>query len=168
MKKGVILYYSWIGNTKAAAEVLQEATGYDLLRIEETKERKLGRIMSAAMCALFGRKSAVKPLGPIGQYDVVLLGTPVWAGKTPPAVNTFLSGADLTGKDVRVFFTLGDTRFPQKVLDSVAGRVQEKGGQVTDSIAIVTVWDPKTNEPTPASAMRGRILEWVGKWGAPG
>ena len=37
--------------------------------------------------ALIGLKSSIKPMDfSLGKYDRVFLGTPVWAGKTPPAV----------------------------------------------------------------------------------
>lgn len=41
-KNSAIVYYSWVGNTEVVAKEIQRLTGFDLLKIEEKKERKLG------------------------------------------------------------------------------------------------------------------------------
>ena len=58
-KNSVIIFYSWVGNTEAAAKAIQKITGYDLLKIEEKKERKHGNIMGAAMSAFLGFQSNI-------------------------------------------------------------------------------------------------------------
>lgn len=57
------------------------------------------------MTALLGLKSSIKPMDfSLGKYDRVFLGTPVWARKTPPAFNKFLSRAVFKGKNVWLFY----------------------------------------------------------------
>ena len=41
----------------------------------------------------------------LGDYDIVLLGHPIWAMTLPPVMSTFLSGHDLSGKVVAPFCT---------------------------------------------------------------
>lgn len=163
-KGGVIVFYSWIGNTKTAAQEIQASTGFDLLRIEEKKDRKPGKIMGAAMTALIGLKSSIKPMDfSLGKYDRVFLGTPVWAGKTPPAVNKYLSRAVFKGKNVWLFITKGDDKIPQKVIDSITTRIERKGGKVMDCFSVTTKWDPKTNIPTEAEEIRSSVQHWMEK-----
>jgi len=40
----------------------------------------------------------------------VILGTPVWAGKPSPAINTYLKMNNLSGKKVAAFFTKGQRK----------------------------------------------------------
>jgi flavodoxin len=163
-KNCVITYYSWIGNTKVVAEEIQTLTGFDLLKIEEKKERKLGKILGAAMSAFLGFGSSIKPMDfSLGKYDNVFIGTPVWGGKTPPAVNTFLSKASFKGKNVWVFITKADEKIQQKVIDSITNRIENKGGKVTDCLSLTTKWDPKANIPVTADEVRGSIQEWIEK-----
>ena len=41
----------------------------------------------------------------LSKYDLIFLGHPIWWGKLPPAVNSFLSAANLSGKEVAHFCT---------------------------------------------------------------
>jgi len=163
-KNGAIIYYSWVGNTKVVAEEIQRLTGFDILKIEEKKERNLGNIMGAAMSAFFGLRSSIKPMDyTLQKYDNVFLGTPVWGGKTTPAVNEFLRKASFKGKKVWVFITKADEKIPQKIIDSVTSRIEKKGGKVIDCLSLTTKWDPKTNIPMTVEEIRSSIHDWVEK-----
>nr|WP_154706101.1 hypothetical protein [Planococcus salinarum] len=50
----LIVYYSWIGSTEVVAKEIQRLTGFEIQRIEEKKNRKLGKIPGAAMGAFLG------------------------------------------------------------------------------------------------------------------
>lgn len=159
--KNVIVYYSWVGNTEVAAKELQNLTGFDLVKIEEKKQRKPG-MMGAAMGAVFGLKSALKPMDfAMDGCENVLLGLQVWAGKTTPAVNRFLSKASFKGSRVWLFVTQGDDQPPQKVFDSVTKRVEKKGGTVAGNTWVTTKWDPQTNTVTSQDVIKEKISEWV-------
>jgi flavodoxin len=163
-KKSAIIYYSWIGNTEVVAKEIQRLTGYDLIKIQEKKERKLGNIMGPALCALLGLQSNIEPLDfSLADYDNVYLGTPVWAGKTTPAINRFISKANFKGKNIWIFITKADEKVPQKVIDSVKRRIEKKGGTVMDCLSLTTKWDPKTNIPTSVEDIRSDIQVWIEK-----
>jgi flavodoxin len=163
-KNGAIFYYSWIGNTEVVAKEIQRLTGFELLKIEEKKERKLGNIMGAAMSAFLGFQSSIKTMDfTLKKYDNVFLGTPVWGGKTTPAVNKFISKANFKGKNVWVFITKADEKIPQKVIDSITRRVEKKGGKVIDCLSLTTRWNPKTNIPMTAEELRNNVQDWIEK-----
>lgn len=91
-KKILIAYYSRTGTTKIAAESLAQRLGADLEEIIDKKDRAgaLGYIFS-------GRDALRKLLTDIepfkkdpSQYDLVVLGTPVWAATIAPAIRTYL------------------------------------------------------------------------------
>jgi len=163
-KNGAIIYYSWVGNTKVVAEEIKRLIGFDILKKKKKKERKLGNIMGAAMSAFLGFRSSIKPMDyTLQKYDNVFLGTPVWGGKTTPAVNEFLRKASFKGKKVWVFITKADEKIPQKVIDSVTSRIEKKGGKVIDCLSLTTKWDPKTNIPMTVEEIRSSIHDWVEK-----
>jgi flavodoxin len=163
-KNGAIIYYSWVGNTKVVAEEIQRLTGFDILKIEEKKERKLGNIMGAAMSAFLGFQSSIKPMDyTLQKFDNVFLGTPVWGGKTTPAINKFLGKANFRGKNVWIFITKADEKMPHKVIESLTSRIEKKGGKVMDCLSLTTKWDPKTNIPMTVEEFRSSIQGWIEK-----
>lgn len=110
MKKMLIAYYSWSnGNTKAIAEALQKSTGADIVRIDtkqpysddyDTTVTQGKRETEKHFCP------EIKPLGvSLADYDVIAVGTPTWWYTMAPAVLTFLSENDFSGKTVIPFMT---------------------------------------------------------------
>jgi flavodoxin len=160
-KNGAIIYYSWIGNTKVVAEEIKRFTDFDIHEIEEKKQRKPGDIMGAAMSSFLGFQSNIKPMDfSLKKYDNVFLGTPVWAGKTTPAINRFIKKADFNGKKVWVFITKADDKVPIKVIESITNRIEKKGGKVMDWLSLTTKWDPKTNIPMTVEEFSKEIENW--------
>ncbi|MFH1693328.1 MAG: hypothetical protein ABH890_03490 [Bacillota bacterium] len=163
-ENNLIIYYSWVGNTEVVAKEIQNQTRFDIYKIEEKKERKFGSIMKAAMGAFFGYKSRLKSMDfSMKDYENIYLGAQVWAGKTTPAINKFLSKACFKYKKVWLFVTKGDENEPQKVYDSITKRIEKKGGQVVDRISITTQWDPKTNIPMVPHDVKDFIHDWLHK-----
>ena len=135
--KSLIVYYSCVGNTKVVAEEIRQQAGYDIRRIEETLPRQLKGIMWAAL----------------------------GAGKTTPAINSFLSRANFRGKKVWLFFTLASEQAPPKFIDSVTRRVEAKGGKVLGSLACISRWDPKANVPLKPEEAREKVRQWLAHMG---
>jgi flavorubredoxin len=71
------------------------------------------------------------------EYDLILLGTPVWSVKPAPAINTYLDKSNFKDKKVALFVTL---RFMggEKVVKILTEEIEKKGGKVIDSIIIKT------------------------------
>ena len=108
MKK-IIVYYSMLGNTEYAANKIAEATGADLLRIEPEKaypDKGAKKFIWGGKSAVFGEKPPLVPYDFKAQeYDLVILGTPVWASNITPPLRTFVcDNADaLKNKKIAVF-----------------------------------------------------------------
>lgn len=161
-QNSVIVYYSWVGNTGTAAKEIQSLTGFDIQKIEEKKSRKFGTMMSAAMGAVFGFKSGIKPMDfTLNGYDNVFLGVQVWAGKTTPAVNSYLAKASFKDKKVWLFVTMADDKTPQKFIDTITAKIEKKGGKVMDSMSVTTKWDPKENVVVSADAIKSAVKNWI-------
>ena len=118
MKK-VIVYYSYHGNTKSIAEMIQKSTGADIARIETvvSYDGDYNSVLTFIFNSVVnqgqdevnsGYCPKIKPLNiDLSKYDEVILGTPVWWYTFAPAMNTFLKENDLSGKTVYPFATNG-------------------------------------------------------------
>lgn len=127
--KHKIVVYSWTGNTAACAVALQKEMDIEASLLVEQKERAGSRgFASGGAQASLGLKTKVKELPDITDADVLILGMPVWAGTTPPAINTFLGSCSLEGKTVYAFITQAGTDVPQKLEKKLRKKVEGQGG----------------------------------------
>lgn len=108
----LIVFYSWSnGNTRRIAELLQKATGADILEID-TLEPYKGTHQQVVDQGLReteqGYMPPIKPLEKdLADYDIVAVGTPTWWYTMAPAVLTFLTENEFAGKTVIPFMTNG-------------------------------------------------------------
>ena len=90
--KLLIVYYSRSGQTRKIAELMGSKLKADIEEIHDHKSRKgvLGFIASGNE-AYLRKMPAIDPLkkDPT-QYDLVIVGTPIWAGNPSTPVRTFL------------------------------------------------------------------------------
>lgn len=107
--KTLIVFYSRDGHTKKVAETLAQEMKADLEEIIDFKNR---RGIIGWLCA--GRDAMKKNLTKIktgGQdpsnYDLVVIGTPIWGWTVVPAARTFLLQNKDKIKKVAFFCTLG-------------------------------------------------------------
>lgn len=112
MKKMLVVYYSWSnGNTKQIAEQIAKATGAELAEIDTVQPYtgSYDEVVDQGQREVnAGYKPEIKPLTVnIQDYDVIAVGTPTWWYTMAPAVLTFLSAQDFTGKTVIPFMTNG-------------------------------------------------------------
>ncbi|PTL39040.1 hypothetical protein C6Y45_07610 [Alkalicoccus saliphilus] len=166
VKNSVIVYYSWVGSTETVAEEIHRRTNFDMQKIEETTKRRFGKFAGAAMAAVIGLKSRIKPMDfELQDYENVFFGAQVWAGRTAPAVNNYLKKASFKNKNVWLFLTKGDEKIPQQVIDSITKRIEKKGGRVVDSMAVTSHWEPKTNIPLAPEEVQEPVEAWLKKEG---
>ncbi len=106
----LVIYYSLEGNTRFIAGQIAEATGADLLELKTLAEPPEGfkkyfwggrQVMTKEKPALasFEKDPAV--------YDLIFIGTPVWAFSFAPALRTFFSQVLLRGKKLALFCCSG-------------------------------------------------------------
>lgn len=109
--KTLIVYYSYLGNTKSIAEMIQKKTGADILRIETVVpyDNDYNKVVDQGQSEVNrGYCPKIKPLNiDPGQYDTIILGTPVWWYTFAPAMHTFLKTQDWKGKTIYPFATNG-------------------------------------------------------------
>ncbi len=106
--KSLVVYYSRTGNAKFVAETIAAEMGSDIEEIVDLKNRqgKLGW-MSAGRDATGGKDTKIAPTTKApADYDLVIVGTPIWAWRPSAAIRTYMGKTDLSGKKVALFFTM--------------------------------------------------------------
>lgn len=109
--KVLILYYSYLGNTKRIAEVIQKEIGGDIARIDTVVpyDSDYNKVVDQGQREVAeGYCPELKPLNlNLKDYDTIILGSPVWWYTFAPAMRSFLKQEDLTGKTIYPFATNG-------------------------------------------------------------
>lgn len=115
MSGTLVVYFSRTGRTERIALEIAAASGADIERIEERRGRSglLGYLRS-------GREAYRKQLVEIeppskrpSDYDLVVLGTPVWAGNVCSPVRAYVAAFKGTFKRVALFCTEGGSGAPR-------------------------------------------------------
>lgn len=112
-EKKLVIYYSLSGNTEYVADLIAKYAVADTLKIEllkELPEKGIGRILELIRFLFFRKMPEIKDITvDIDDYDVIYIGTPVWAGNMAAPMKTFFSKYKFLGKKVIVFCTAGKT-----------------------------------------------------------
>jgi flavodoxin len=109
--KTAIIYYSCTGNTALLAGMIKTVMNADVFEIktEDQKKRKGFALFFWGGSQVFRKiKPALQPL-PVdcNAYDLIILGTPTWAGSPAPALVSFLDKTKITGKKLAFFCSHG-------------------------------------------------------------
>ena len=114
-KKVLVAYFSFTGNTKAYAEKIAEMTDGDLYEIvpevaygseNNSYYDETTRAYKEQYNTGGEQRPAIKAtLENAAQYDVVFLGSPIWYGKSPRVILTFLDTYGFKGKTIIPFVT---------------------------------------------------------------
>ncbi len=106
MKK-IVIYYSFEGNTRLIAEHIAEAIEADLLELQPKKEIQSKGFMKYIWGGKAALMKATPELLPLDKnpehYDLVFIGTPVWAGTYPPSLHTFFTTFSFSDKKIALF-----------------------------------------------------------------
>lgn len=109
--KALIVYYSYTGNTKKIAQMIQNEIGGDIAEIDTVVpyEGDYNTVVDQGHEEVNrGFMPQIKQLNVnLKDYDTVILGTPVWWYTFAPAVKTFLNNNDFSGKTIYTFATNG-------------------------------------------------------------
>lgn len=102
--KILIAYFSWSGNSKSEAELIQEKTGgtlFEIVREEAYPEDYTECTEVAKKEKEENARPVVKnPPEDVSEYDKIVVCYPIWWHTAPMCVGTFLEKYDLQGKTV--------------------------------------------------------------------
>ena len=108
-RKCLVVYYSRTGTTRRVAEALAQKLGADIEEIVDRKKRAgvLGFIVSGKDAHLRRLTQIEEPRRDPAAYDLVVIGTPVWAARMTCAVRTYISQFKDRLPAVAFFLTTG-------------------------------------------------------------
>lgn len=106
--KILVIYYSLEGFTKTIALEISKVLNADLCAIEPVHEIDKGMTKY-----VWGGGQVVMKVQPklrsivvdLNQYDLIFLGSPIWAGTFAPPIRTLLNQGHLNNKDICYFYT---------------------------------------------------------------
>ena len=133
MMKTLVAFFSASGMTAALARNMAKAADADLFEIvpvEPYTDADLRWTNPLARCnkEKFGKKN-VPISGRVenwDEYDLVLIGFPVWYYAAPNIIETFVKGYDFKGKKVALFATSGGsdiTKAPAKLQSLMSAEI---------------------------------------------
>lgn len=115
--KVLVAYFSATGNTKVVAEKLANAINTDLFEIAPEQPYTADDLnwqndqsrTSIEMGDKNSRPTIASKIEDISQYNIVFVGSPIWWGREPSIMDTFIESYDFTGKTVIPFVTSGSS-----------------------------------------------------------
>lgn len=134
-----IVFHSLSGNTRRVAELLAgrlaDSAETELIEVRDRQQYStLTAYTSGAPRAMRGEVAAIDPSSiEVRDYDLVVLGSPVWALSPTPAANgavTALHGVE--GKEAVVFVTSGGG--PSRAADTLGEALAARGVRVRGGV----------------------------------
>ena len=105
--RSLVVFYSRTGNSKFVAEKVASELSADTEEVVDLKNRRgLFGFIKAGYDATRGKETKIeKTQKSPRDYDLIVVGTPVWNSRLTPAIRTYLKENDLSQKRVALFST---------------------------------------------------------------
>lgn len=152
--KILVAYFSATNNTEGVAQKLADGLGADIYEIipeqpytdDDLDYNDSGSRSSVEMNDPSARPAISGTIENMEQYDVVLIGYPIWWGEAPRIMSTFIESCDFSGKTLAAFCTSASSGFGSS-------------DQALRSAASGATW--LEGERFSASASQEDILAWA-------
>jgi flavodoxin len=123
-----IIYNSYSGNTRSVAEKVHAACGGEL--IEVVSKEYSSKITAYTIGCYRAMKGISDPIEPkaidVASDDLIVIGTPVWAGRATPAINAAVAALQgCKGKIAVIFATCGGKE--RETLPILKKALEERG-----------------------------------------
>jgi len=104
--KTAVIFYSLDGNCALVAKTIKTQLNADMIRLQTKDEKKRKGIVKFfwAFGMVFKKRPKLKQytFDP-SAYDLIVIGTPVWASNYASPMKTFFADTPITGKKVALF-----------------------------------------------------------------
>jgi len=153
--KTAVIYYSLEGSCALVAKIIKDALNADIFEIKTIDKKKrtgFAKFFWGGFQVIARKKPELEPLSiDINAYDLIILGTPVWAGSPTPPMFSFLSKTEITGKKIALFCCCGGGK--GSVFDKL--RRQLPGNTIVGEIEFINVAREES------ALLKQKIDEWV-------
>lgn len=106
----LFIYYSLTGNGDLVSKKMSEK-GYELRKVTEKKKmpkKFFSMILAGGFRAGLGLKGKLVDYNPdVSNFDEIVIGSPIWNGRFPPAINSVLAQTDFSNKNLTFVFYSG-------------------------------------------------------------
>jgi len=152
MKKVFVTYFTHSGNTKTVAEKICEQLNADLFEIKtvEIYPVKYNLVVDQAKKEITTnyRPELLSTKENLNEYDIIVIGYPIWWYTCPMAIFSFLEQHDFKGKIILPFCTHEGSALSTSVEDikkSVPTAIVKeglaiRGSKVKESDSIIKAW----------------------------
>ncbi|MEG1257299.1 flavodoxin [Clostridium sp.] len=109
MSNSLVIYYSLDGNSKLIGEEIKNTLNCDILELKPIKNLKpnsfkLSKYFWGGKQVLMNETPKLNPYTiDLSKYDILFIGSPIWAGTYAPALKTFFSENEIAGKNIGLF-----------------------------------------------------------------
>lgn len=156
-KKVLVVYYSLEGNTRFVAEAIAGLANADILELKPIKD-----ISPGLMKYLWGGRMAMMKTEPELEpydidpkdYDMLFIGSPIWAWTFSPPIRTFLAKSKLRKKKVALFITHGNG--PKEAMSKYKAALE--GNKILGEIDFFEPVRQNTQKEAKA-----KLKKWVGR-----
>ncbi|MBN2395875.1 MAG: hypothetical protein JXC36_05345 [Candidatus Atribacteria bacterium] len=107
----LVVYYSRTGATRKAAEYITKKLGADMEEIIDMKKRSgIFGFIIGGRDALMRKETKINEIKKDpSKHDLIIVGSPLWAGNMAPAIRTYLNKYKTDIKSVAFFATSGSS-----------------------------------------------------------
>lgn len=146
----LIVYYSRSGTTRKVAKSLSALLQCEVEKIVEAKERSgvLGYLRSLIEAGRKRPSSIIPPKNDPASYDLVIVGTPVWAWSVSSPVRAYLMAYKARLPDVAFFCTFahrgGESAFAQ--METIVGKAPRACCAVKAGVVTSDAYGPRLAE----------------------
>ena len=145
--KTAIVYYSMHGNVRYVAEKAAKELGADLIELKPVKaypDKGAMQFIWGGSAVMFKKKPDLEPYSfNASDYDLVIIGTPVWASSFTPPLRTFFESHDLTGKKIAAIVTSAGGN-SVKCIEAI--KEAAKTGKLAATLSLIDPKDKSTEE----------------------
>ena len=156
--KTAIVFYTMHGNVRYVAEKVAKETGADLIELIPKKaypDKGMIKFIWGGSAVTFKKKPDLEPYElNVSDYDLIIIGTPVWASNFTPPLRTFFESHDLTGKKIAAITTCAGGDFT-KCVEAI--REASKADALVATLSLV---EPKNQ---PSEDKEKKISEFIEK-----
>lgn len=137
--KSLVVYYSLTGKTRLVAEAIAEALNATIVEIQERRPIPMPLVyISGSLRAFMNWGSKINPIDiDLKQYERIFIGSPMWAYRPAPAINSFIYQTDFEGRSAIPFFTMGGDNAESSVAN-ITAKIERRRGKVAGSFAITS------------------------------
>ena len=154
LMKILIVYYSRTSNTRKVAEEIQNNLDWDIEEIIDTQNRSgIFKYITSGFQASRKKLTILENIkNDPASYDLLVIGTPVWAGNISTPIRTYIHQNHAKFNNVAFFCTAGGSRF-----DGTFSEMTELSG--TSTIARIGL----TAKEVKDESYKTKITEFIKK-----